>query len=359
MEPGTDVSSLAAPRLRKLRAWRAGIIAVELTALAALLVLVIVPFAAGSDSFSPLVKKTGGTAALTGGLFAVGLLVLLAALYVPGLLRSRRYFRGLTARARKFDARSLGRVLNALEGVAGDAGVKAPFVAVLDGDAPNALAFEGRGGPVVGITDAALEADITYEELQAVMAHELASVMCGDILRQPGSFKFVGVAYVLVSAVAALGLMSLAIIRLSDSGALTFAVAAAIFAVVTVVGFMIRRLRELGGHDYLLADSIGAAITGRPNSMAGAIERMDHLVNGRKKMPYPDSELGLDYLFVQPYRWSETPLQYLQRRARELDYDLARRNVDKRVSSLQESMDELARRGQSLLATRLQKLKDT
>jgi Zn-dependent protease with chaperone function len=356
MELEKDVAARLAARRRRLLAWKAGITAALLAAVAALLVLVVVPYLAGSTHFTGLVKKTNGSSVIVGGAFALALLVVMLIVYLPGRFRTLRYFKALTARARSFDARALGRVMNALEGVASDAGAKAPQLAVLAAAVPNSLSFEGRQGAVIGITKGALEADIAYEELQALLAHELGSIEAGDFLRQPGSFKFEGLAYAALSVTAALGLMALAMVRAGNSGGLTLAAAFVVLGYLTAVGFMLRRLISLEGHDSVLADSIGAGITGRPDAMAGAIERMDLLVNRRRGMPFPESDFGLDYLFVQPYRWSEAPRQFLERRARELDYDLAKRNVDRRVASLQESMDELAERGKALLAARLENL---
>jgi len=342
---------------RKVLAYQAGCFAALAAGIVALLVLVVVPYATGDIHFSPLVKETGGSRLIAGGLIAVGLAVVLLAIFLPGYFRTRRYFAILTAPAGSYDSRALGRFLNALEGVAETAGVEAPYLAVLDGDIPNCMPLETASGPGVGITAGMLDADLTYPEVQAVMAHELSSLLSGDYLRMPGSFKFETAAYGLLAALALLSLISIAMVRPGHNSALTFGFAVLVWAYVLAAGFLIRRVRKVRGHDAVRADAVAAGITGKPEELENATTTMDTLVNKRKRYPFPASELGLDYMFAPPHNWSEKPRAYLERRARELDYDLTRRNVGRRVLALQQSMDELSERAAELLASRLENIR--
>jgi len=343
---------------RRVRLYQTGCLAALAAGVLALLVLVVVPFATGATHFSPLVKETGGLRLLAGGLIAVGLAIVLLIVFLPGYFRTRRYFLLLTAPASSYDSRSLGRFLNALEGVAEGAGVEAPYLAVIKGDVPNSLAFETRSGPGIGITAGMLEADLTHSQVRAVMAHELASLLSRDYLRRPGSFKFEGAAYGMLALLGLLSLLSIAMVRPGHRAVLTFAFAVIVWAYVVAVGFLIRRARKVAGHDPVRADTVAASITGKPGELEDAVSAMDTMVNKRKRYPFPTSELGLDYMFAPPHNWSETPRAYLDRRAAELDYDLTRRNVDRRVSALQDSMDEISEHVENQLEARLKNLRD-
>ena len=342
---------------RRVLLYQSGCFAALTAGIIALLVLVVVPYAAGAIHFSPLIKETGGSRLLAGGLIAVGLAVVLLVVFLPGYFRTRRYFFILTAPAGSYDRRALGKFLNTLEGVAEDAGVEAPYLAVIDGAVPNSLAFETPSGPGIGITTGMLEAELPHPQARAVMAHELSSLLSGDYLRRPGSFKFEGAAYGLLALLALLSLISIAMVRPGHRAVLTFAFAVIVWAYVLAAGFLLRRVRKVRGHDALRADTVAASITGKPEEMENAITTMDNLVNKRKRYPFPASELGLDYMFAPPHNWSEKPRAYLERRARELDYDLTRRNVGRRVLALQQSMDELSERAAELLASRLENIR--
>lgn len=321
--------------------------------LTVLVVLIIIPYLAGWETFSPLVKKTGASGSLVAGLIAVVIGLLLVVVYVPGFLRTRRYFLALTRRAASFDAKALARALNALDGVSDDAGVEAPHLVVLAHDVPDSIAFEGRDGPIIGMTRGMLESDLTYSELKAVLAHELASVLAGDYLRRPGSPKWEGAAYIALGALAIAGLFSIAIVRLGRGSLFTFTVALVIWGYVLALGLAVRRFRSLREHDSVMMDSLGVSITGDAQAMDSALRRVDDMVNKRRKMPYPESAYGLDFLFAPPHRWTEDARAWLARRSSELDYDLQGKNVDKRVASIQEEMDGLAEKGRAALEERL------
>jgi Zn-dependent protease with chaperone function len=188
------------------------------------------------------------------------------------------------------------------------------------------------------------------------MAHELSSLVSGDYLRRPGSFKFETAAYGVLAALALLSLISIAMVRPGHSSALTFGFAALVWAYLLGTGFLIRRVRKLRGHDPVRADTVAATITENPEALASAVTTMDGLVNRRRRYLFPPSELGLDYMFAPPHNWSETPKAYLERRARELDYNLEGRNVGRRVLALQQSMDELSEQAQKLLEKRTENI---
>jgi Zn-dependent protease with chaperone function len=325
---------------------------------AAMLALVIIPFALGNTTFSPLMRKSGMSGIIWASI-AIAVVFALASLALLALSRSRDlgFFTRFTARARDYDLKALAGFMNALEGAASRAGVSAPHVTVLDAPSPNAVAFQGKDGPEIGVTSGALEAGLEYAQMEAIMAHELASVISGDYLRRPGSAGFMGAALGLLWVLAMAGILAVPIARRGHTAIVPLGVAVAILACLTLVSLWLRRLSRAREHDYILADSIAVKITGKPDAMASAIETMDKLVNRGRGVPYPESEAGLKYLFSPPHRWREDAAAFLRRRAAELDYQMRDGAVAKRVASLQESMDELSEWAGDLTAERLDNIK--
>jgi hypothetical protein len=133
-----------------------------------------------------------------------------------------------------------------------------------------------------------------------------------------------------------------------------FLVAAA--GILLLGGYLSKKLRGGEGYDYILADSIAASVTGRPEELAEAIRKLDSIVNGNTRSSFPDNELGTRYLFAPPYRWSETAAGFVRRRHGELDMHLSERMLERQVEGVQKSMDDLADWASELLTERLENL---
>jgi Zn-dependent protease with chaperone function len=225
---------------------------------------------------------------------------------------------------------------------------------VLAGGTPNALTFEGHGGKaVVGVTRGLLEADLSYAELEGVMAHQLAGVMVGDFLRRPGARGFEFSAYALLGLYSIVALAAAAMVGAGRGPGAGVGFLAAAAAVLFAAGFAIGKLRREKAHDYLLGDTIATAITRNPGALAGSIRKVDRMVNRSARMPYTDGEQGLKHLFVCPYRFSETAAQFVARRHRELNMKSSDTMVERQVAGMQEAMDKLAGWAEPLIAERL------
>lgn len=344
-------------RRRKILWQEAGVLAMLAAGVAALLILVIVPFSLGSTSFSPLVRASGMSGLVwTGLVIAIVVGVGGLALYLIGRHRDTAFYRNFTRRTGDYDMASLGRFMNALEGVALDSGLEAPYVAVLANPVPNAVAFEGDEGLVIGVTSGALEAGLEYSEAGAVMAHELSAVLTGDYLKPPGSAKFEGASLALLWLLAVLGILSVPVSRRGNSSLVAFGVAVVIVALLLLAALWLRRLRTALSHDYILADSVAVEMTGDAESMRSAIEKMDGLVNRRGRAPFPESELGIRYLFAPPRRFSEDAMSFLKRKSEQLDYALNEKAARRRADALEQEMEELAEWSRQLLSDRLDNL---
>jgi heat shock protein HtpX len=322
-------------------------------------VLVIVPYLAGVTNFSPLVPKTGGSGSLLWLILAAALLDLgFAALYLPGLFRDRAYYRALTAASRKYEISRLATFMNALDGACAKAGVPEPEVAVLRSESPNALTFRKEGGPLVGVTGGLLKADLTYKEIEGVMAHQLACIMDGDFLVTPGWKSFEFLAYVLLAiySIAALAATSMVDVGRGLGAGIGFLAATAV--ILFLMGFLIGRLRSNRAHDHVLADSLAVTITGNPPQLSSAIRKIDALVNESGRVPFPENELGFKFWFVPPHRWSETAGQFVERRHSDLHMNSSEASSKRQVEGVGKKMDELAEWAKALTAERLANLQD-
>jgi Zn-dependent protease with chaperone function len=334
---------------------QAGIIAVLTAGICAVLVLSIAPFAIGNTTFSPLVKASGMS-----GLTWIGLVAAVVlggagvAFYFAGRRRDLGYYARFTRRSRDYDLGDLARFMNALEGVASGAGVEAPYVAVLDNPVPDAVTFSGKEGAVIGVTSGALERGLEYPQIEAMMAHELASAITGDYLHRPGSGRFEGASLVLIWSFAVLDINAVPVARRGNSSLFAFGVAIAMIVFLVLISLWLKWIKNKNEHDYILADSIAIKMTGKPEAMQNALQSMDQMVSRRSRVPFPESEIGLKYLFMPPRRWTEDARTFLKRRARELDYDMNERAASRRADALQQEMDELADWSEKLLQQRLE-----
>ncbi|MHB8894500.1 MAG: M48 family metallopeptidase [Candidatus Geothermincolia bacterium] len=353
LEPA--VAKTVQKKRRAMMLHEAGIMAMLAAGALALLALVIIPYSAGNTTFSPLVKAAGMSALTWAGvIIAIVFGCLGIALYFAGRHRDLAYFARFTHRTKEYDMGWLARIMNALDGIASGAGMQAPYVAVLKDPVPNAVAFTGKEGPVIGVTKGFLSADLEYGEIEAVMAHELASIATGDYLRAPGSDRSEGVTLALLWLAAVLGIISVPISRLGNSSLFAFIFALCVVALLVLASLWIRWIRRAREHDYILTDSIAVKMKVKPEAMESALRKMDKLVSQRPRLPFPESELGLKYLFMPAHRWSESAMAFLKRRSAELDYDMKERAAGRRARALQQEMDELAAWSEQLLADRLE-----
>jgi heat shock protein HtpX len=145
------------------------------------------------------------------------------------------------------------------------AGLPMPTVAIAPHQQPNAFAT-GRNpeNAVVCVTEGILTL-ITPEELEGVVAHELAHIKNRDMLLQTFTATMAG-------AISMLGNMALFMGRSDDEGhnpmaGLLMAILAPIAAMI--IQAAISRQREFK------ADRVGAEISGKPMALAGALLKLD------------------------------------------------------------------------------------
>ena len=145
------------------------------------------------------------------------------------------------------------------------AGLPMPTVAVAPHAQPNAFAT-GRNPEhaVVCVTEGILGL-VSREELEGVLAHELAHIKNHDMLLQTISATFAGA----ISNLAHFGLFFGG--RDDENSSPVAGIAMAILAPIAamLIQFAISRQREFK------ADAVGAEISGRPRSLASALRKLD------------------------------------------------------------------------------------
>jgi len=147
------------------------------------------------------------------------------------------------------------------------AGLPMPTVAIAPHAQPNAFATGRNPEHAVVCVTAGLMQLVSREELEGVLAHELAHIKNRDMLLQTITATFAG-------ATSHLGTMAQFAFMFgrgddedSGLGGLAMAIVAPIAAML--IQFAISRQREFK------ADAVGAQISGRPQSLASALRKLD------------------------------------------------------------------------------------
>ncbi len=180
-----------------------------------------------------------------------------------------------------------------VEELSAKAGIPKPRVCIIPEEAPNAFAT-GRNPEhgVVAVTEGLMRL-LTPEELRGVIAHEIGHIANRDILIQT-------VAGVLASAIVSIAnMMQFAAIfgvgRSDDgegnSGGLLSGLLMAFLAPVAaaLIQMAISRSREY------LADDTGAAISGQPLALAGALHKLQ---NYNQRIPMQNGNASTEQMFI-------------------------------------------------------------
>lgn len=167
------------------------------------------------------------------------------------------------------------------------AGLPMPIVAIAPHDQPNAFAT-GRNAEnaVVCVTDGLLKL-VSQDELEGVIAHELAHIKNRDMLLQTVAATMAGA----ISNLAYFGMFAGG--GDDDDGNPAAGVAMMILGPIAamLIQFAISRQREFK------ADAVGAEISGRPLSLANALKKLDA---GARRIPMNVSPAAAPLAQVNP-----------------------------------------------------------
>jgi heat shock protein HtpX len=182
--------------------------------------------------------------------------------------------------AQEVDARSAPEFYGIVERLAGRAGLPMPRVFIIDADQPNAFAT-GRDPQhaAVAATTGLLRA-LSAEEVAGVMAHELAHVKNRDTLIMTVTATIAGAISMLANFGLFFGGTS------SDDGRPANPLAGILLAILGPIAAMVVQMAISRTREYE-ADRIGAQISGRPQWLATALERIHGLA---PQIPNPAAE---------------------------------------------------------------------
>ena len=193
------------------------------------------------------------------------------ALVFAGLMNFIMYFASSTMVLRMYGARVVTEheapeLYAMVDRLRQRAGLPMPTLAIAPHAQPNAFAT-GRNPQhaVVAVTEGILQL-VSRDELEGVLAHELAHIKNHDMLLQTMSATIAGA----ISNLAHFGLF-FGGGRDDDNSNPVAGLAMAILAPIAamLIQFAISRQREFK------ADAVGAAISGRPRSLANALRKLD------------------------------------------------------------------------------------
>lgn len=198
-------------------------------------------------------------------------------------------------RAEAVDQNSHPQLYNMIRGLAEKAGLPMPDVYIIPQQQPNAFAT-GRNPEhsAVAVTQGIMKA-LDQEQLRGVLAHELAHIKNRDILTQT-------IVTTVVSALTMLAQFAFFIpIGSSDRDGPNPLVALLVLITAPIAAAMLQaaisRTREYE------ADRVGAEISGRPRSLASALQRIEQAV---EQVPMRVSETAMrstSHMFpVNPFR---------------------------------------------------------
>ncbi len=192
--------------------------------------------------------------------------------------------------AREVDAASAPEFYGVVRELAGRAGLPMPKVYVIDEAQPNAFAT-GRNPEhaAVAATTGILQL-LTARELRGVMAHELAHVKHRDILTSTIAATMAGA----ISAIAHFGFLfgGRGEDRPNPVVALIVMILAPLAAML--IQFAISRAREFG------ADSGGAEISGDPQALAAALEKIERYAQGVPMAPAEQHPETAQMMIINP-----------------------------------------------------------
>jgi len=216
------------------------------------------------------------------------------ALVVAGAMNFGSYFFSDRLVLRMYKAREVTRaeapeLYDVVEGLARRAGLPVPRVAIIPGEQPNAFAT-GRDPEhaVVAATEGILRV-LDRDEIEGVMAHELAHVRHRDMLISSVAATLAGAIMVL----SRFGLFFGGGDRDRGGGGLAILVVILAPIAAMIVQAAISRSREFA------ADAGGAQISGKPRALASALQKLEATA---KRVPLQGNPATAHMFIVHPFR---------------------------------------------------------
>ncbi|MHB8121183.1 MAG: zinc metalloprotease HtpX [Desulfuromonadaceae bacterium] len=199
---------------------------------------------------------------------------------------------------RMYNAREITREIHPsfygmIERLAARAGLPMPKVYIIPDDSPNAFAT-GRNPhhAAVAATEGILRL-LTPDELEGVMAHELAHVKNRDILISTIAATFAG-AISMIGNMLQWGAMFGAGRGDEEGGGIGGMIGSLALAIIAPIAAMLIQMAVSRSREYM-ADASGAEICGRPLALAGALSKLH---NASQAIPMLDAKPATAHMFI-------------------------------------------------------------
>jgi heat shock protein HtpX len=181
-----------------------------------------------------------------------------------------------------------------IERLAGRAGLPMPKVFIIPDDSPNAFAT-GRNPQhaAVAVTEGILRV-LTPEELEGVMAHELAHVRNRDILISSIAATFAGAISMIGNMLQWGALVGAGRGDDERGGGIGGMVGSLAMAIIAPLAAMLIQMAVSRSREYL-ADASGAEICGRPLALAGALRKLH---TASQAIPMRDARPTTAHMFI-------------------------------------------------------------
>ena len=286
---------------RQRRLWRKRVAAWSVIAVGAVVLLFV----------GPLVVSMLIDGVAKGLLLACGYLLLLTFFFGAIILSVKGIYREYIDRRTSYhpDLR-IEAFENGLEAVSIAAGITAPRACIFEEPGLGVITFsESKGGIAVGLSPELLKANISAQEAEALMAHEIGHVVISDTFKPPGLFDvsrlWLGLPAIIATAFLIAGLFLLNPSIANESAktpVLVLSILPFLFIVVVLVGFEIGRDVQTDTPEMdLLADTIACRLTSDPDHLVKAVEKLDrlrlatHIVTRREDMKRGDSIFRMSF----------------------------------------------------------------
>lgn len=200
---------------------------------------------------------------------------------------------------RMYNAREITREVHPsfygmIERLSGRAGLPMPKVYIIPDDSPNAFAT-GRNPDhaAVAATEGILRI-LTPDELEGVMAHELAHVKNRDILISTIAATIAGAISMIGSMLQWGAMFGAGRGDDEDGGGIGGMVGSLAMAILAPIAAMLIQMAVSRSREYL-ADASGAEICGRPLALAGALRKLH---NASQAIPMLDARPATAHMFI-------------------------------------------------------------
>lgn len=249
-------------------------------------VLIILPFLTGRTTIGQVWNYTQRSG-------VAGLSIMACILFVPpALYFALRHPKSDAPVAGTHDKEAASRFSEALSGVSIGAGIAEPPLEVLNIPTVNSIALMEGGTPTVGVTMKALEADLSSQVREALMAHETAHIILGDYYLSPSSKRFKDLSLALFFTLVVLSAVFATVYERA-----WFILLILVSALPFALRLFFRKVRKVRRHNDLLADSVAAKMTSNPAGLLSAIEGL-YSSYPKDEVPFPGGSSYPDFLFM-------------------------------------------------------------